>query len=95
MPDAKFRFIADWPLREDGSDETKVEILTLGDVRSACARVDRLEGVLKETLFGRVAERMGHDLAVTMDKSDWKAWPDYVAFIDPRIEKARKALLDL
>ena len=93
MPDlSKHRLIAGWDTLEPTD---KVHIATVSDYRDACSRVDRLQGALKEALFGRVAERMGHDLAVTMDKSDWKAWPDYVPFVDARIEKARKALLDL
>jgi len=93
MPDlSKHRLIAGWETLEP---DEKIHIAVVKDYRDACSRVDRLQDALKEALFGRVAERMGHDLAVTMDKSDWKAWPDYVAFVDPRIEKARKALLDL
>ena len=93
MPDlSKLRLIAGWTTLEP---DEKIHIATASDYRDACARIDRLECALKEALFGRVAERMGHDLAVTMDKSDWKTWPDYVPFVDPRIEKARKALLDL
>ena len=85
------KLIAGWPL-EDGD---KVHVATFAHYRAAVARVARLEAALKETLFGRVAERMGHDLAARMDQSGWEKWPEEVAFIDQRIERARKALLDI
>lgn len=88
----KLKFLAACPLEKWDDHETSIPF-TIREAREAVERVKELEQGFRDLLYSRVSERLGFTIAQDMERTNWKAWPPAVTFVDARLERARKALI--